>query len=313
MIASELWLSVFWEEYLDTFVRDGGATVKFVTGEESQLEALRSHLKGRAASGGFLYVEVSGLETKIHMIEHVFHAVATQLNWRGLARTVSEQAVRESGYPIPSSGDLTFSAIAAETGSTTFLVRDTLHKWLTRQLFRDYQMTQEFRLAMMRLALEPMEHPDPGTGGLTDNIIEWLRGDLRLVSALKPALIFQKVARHNARDTFVSLTHWVRAAGYPGLVVVLDVGAYTVANRRLAVGNYYTRAAAMDLYEVLRQFVDATDELEGCAIVVLAPADWASDESRGLRMYRALAARVSDEVSGKDHDDPLAVLTRLGD
>jgi hypothetical protein len=293
-------------------VKDGGAAVKFVTGEPNELQNVSAKLQSAAASGGFLFATVDARTTKAHQMDHVFHAIARQIDWMALARNVAERAIVERGYAIPASGELTFAAIAEETGSTTFLVRNELHQWFSKEVFRDYQMTQEFRLAMMRLALDPMEHSNGGTGGLTDLLIEWLRGELRLVSALRDALIFQKILRHNARDTFVSLTHWLRVAGFPGMLVVADVAPYMVASRNLADGNYYTRAAAADLYEVLRQFVDATDELQGCALVVLAPSGWAEDEGRGLRMYRALAARVSEEARGRQHDNPVAVLARVG-
>jgi len=312
MIAADEWLRHFEREYLDTFVRDGGAAVKFVTGEPNELETVSAKLEPAAASSGFLFVKVDARTTKAHQIEHVFHAIAQQIDWMTLARNVAERAIAERGYTKPASGEITFAAIAEETGLATFLVRNELHQWFSKEVFRDYQMTQEFRLAMMRLALDPMEHSNGGVGGLPDLLIAWLRGELRLVSALRDALIFHKVGRHNARDTFVSLTHWLRVAGYPGMLVVVDIAPYMVANRNLADGNYYTRAAAADLYEVLRQFVDATDELHGCALVVLAPSGWAEDEGRGLRMYRALAARVSEEARGRQHDNPAAVLARVG-
>ena len=312
MITVAEWGRHFENEYLNTFVKDGGAAVRFVTGERKDLDRVSANLQSAAASGGFRFAKVDSRVTKAHQIEQVFHAIARQTDWMVLARNIAERAAVASGYTIPASGEVTFSAIAAETGSTSFLVRNELQKWFSKEVFHDYQMTQEFRLAMMQLALSPMDHSAGGAGGLTDLLIDWLTGELRLVSALRPALIFQKVGRYNARDTFVSLTHWLRVAGYPGLLVVLDIAPYMVANRNLADGNYYTRAAAADLYEVLRQFVDATDELQGCALVVLAPLGWAEDENRGLRMYRALTARVSEEARGRHHDNPAAVLARVG-
>ena len=254
---------------------------------------------------------LDGATTRLHLIDRLFHDVARQIDWRELAGDVRSRAIIESGYTLPA-GRPTFGAIANATGAASFLVRDEIQKWFTKAVFRDYHMTQEFRLAMMKLALEPMDGEGAVPGGLGDLVIQWLQGELRLVSALKSALIFQKIARHNARDTFVSLTHWVRLAGHSGLVVTVDISRYATASPPPGEGNKYTRAAAMGLYEVVRQFIDATDELEGCAIVFLAPRDWPSDGFRGLRMYRALEARVADEVRDARFDNPLAVLARVG-
>jgi hypothetical protein len=67
----------------------------------------------------------------------------------------------------------------------------------------------------------------------------------------------------------------------------------------------------MDAYEVLRQFVDATDELEGCLIGVLAPLEFLDDERRGVERYTALKLRVWDEVRDRQRANPLAALVRL--
>ncbi|MBI5949578.1 MAG: DUF2791 family P-loop domain-containing protein [Chloroflexi bacterium] len=311
MITSHQWLTTFSSEYLDTFIKDGGATVKFVTGEPAELQAVRAEIAQRAAEAGFICASLDGATTKLHFIEQLFHEVARQVDWEVLAEHVRTRAIAESGYTAPS-GPPTFAAIAAAAGSTSFLVLKEIHKWFTSEVFRDYHMTQEFRAAMMLLALDPMDNPGAGPGGQGDLLIQWLQGELKLVSALKPAPIFQKVARHNARDTFVSLTHWARLAGRAGLVVTIDISRYTTASPPAGEGYKYTRAAAMDLYEVVRQFIDATDELEGCAIVFLAPKDWPADHVRGLRMYRALEARVAEEVVDPKFDNPLAVLARVG-
>jgi len=114
---------------------------------------------------------------------------------------------------------------------------------------------------------------------------------------------------------FASFSHWVRVAGHAGTILVLDISAYLVRTRgEVPEGAaYYTRAAAMDLYEALRQFVDSMGELDGAAVVVLAGPEFLSDDSRGLRMYRALEARVAEEVRDKVRDNPVAGLIRLGD
>ncbi len=311
MITSQLWLQTFSEEYLDTFIKDGGAAVKFVTGEPEELQALRTEIGQRAAEGDFMYAALDGATTRLHLIDHLFHEVARQLDWRGLAGDVGNRALVESGYVLPD-GPPTFAAIAHTIDVNTSHVRNTIHHWFKAEVFDDYHMTREFRLAMDGLALEPMDSAGTGPGGVGDLVIDWLKGDLRQISALKPALIFQKIARHNARDTFVSLTHWVRLARHSGLVVTIDISRYATASPPPGEGKKYTKAAAMDLYEVLRQFIDATDELDGCAIVVLAPADWPHDSSRGLGLYKALQARVSEEVQSGNYENPLAVLARVG-
>jgi len=82
------------------------------------------------------------------------------------------------------------------------------------------------------------------------------------------------VSRHNARSLLLSLTRWLRLAGHAGLVLRLDLSRLAVARRPpagLRDGHYYSKAAALDAYELLRQLIDGTDEFEGLFVAVLVP------------------------------------------
>ena len=103
-------------------------------------------------------------------------------------------------------------------------VRRDLHSWLERAIYRDPHMCQEFRLAMIRLCLAQLDVGD-SSSFLTTAVKEWLRGELRQLSALKEALIFQKIVRHNARHMVESLTRWLRLVGQGGLVLSVDLSS----------------------------------------------------------------------------------------
>ena len=122
-------------------------------------------------------------------------------------------------------------------------------------------------------------------------VLEWLRGELRQIAMLRSALIFRRIARHNARHMLFSLAHWVVRNGYDGLLIDLDIRRYAVAKRgmsELPGEVYYTKAAVMDAYEVLRQLVDATDELSACCVTLTAAPEFLTDDTRGLATYTAL-------------------------
>jgi hypothetical protein len=148
---------------------------------------------------------------------------------------------------------------------------------------------------------------------LYNPIKEWLRGELRLISVLKKALIFQKIARHNARHMLHSLAHWLTVTGRNGLVLALDISRYTEAKRPDQPDGtlYYSAAAAMDAYELLRQFIDATDELESCLVAVVASSEFLDDGPRGLTRYDALRLRILDDVRDRQRQNPYASLIRL--
>jgi hypothetical protein len=74
---------------------------------------------------------------------------------------------------------------------------------------------------------------------------------------------------------------------------------------------YYSTALVVDGYELLRQFIDSTDELQHCLIVVFAPPEFLNDEQRGVRKYDALYLRIWDEVRDRHKVNPLASLVRF--
>jgi hypothetical protein len=180
-------------------------------------------------------------------------------------------------------------------------------------LLRDYGLSREFRLAMLRLCLAQLDPAEDPT--LHEAVKQWLVGDLRLVSGVKRALIFQRIARHNARHLLFSLARWLKAAGASGLVLALDIARYADGARpsERGPGLYYSTVAVLDAYEVLRQLIDATDELEHCFVGVLADPAFLADDRRGLRRYHALYLRVSDEVRDRYRPNPFASLVRVSD
>ena len=308
------WLAVIRREYLAEFVRAGGAAVKFaVATDEADRLALREGLAQAAAAEGYPFVVVDAATAKLHLIEKLFQAIARQIDWDDLTGAFLARLFKRNAYQLPlRRADWTVREIAALNGrDERELLRD-VKSWLERELFRDYAMSQEFRIAMLRLCLAQID-PSDVSADLARAIKQWLRGELPRITTLKPALIFQQVARHNARDLLLSLAHWLRLAGRPGLVVALDTTRFAAVTRpRDQDGTfYYSNAAVLDAYELLRQFIDATDEMEGCFITVITTPAFLTDERRGLDAYDALRLRIVDEVRDRRRPNPLAALVRI--
>ncbi|MDQ3702670.1 MAG: ATP-binding protein [Chloroflexota bacterium] len=311
------WLEVMRHEYLDDFVREGGAVVKFVVpADEAGRLQVREGLRQAAAQGGFQFATVDASTTKLHLIDQLFHEVARQVEWDALAKACLRRYLAEMGFRLPDDdGDrgerLTLSALADLNDMPESLFHGEVTRGVSNRLYRDQAMSREFRLAMIRLCLAHLDpHGDPA---LIEAVRQWLRGELRLVSALKRALIFQRIARHNARHMLLSLAHWLTLAGKSGLVLALDIARYGDAARPRdrGAGLYYSTAACIDMYEVLRQLIDAADEIESGFVGVLAGPEALHDERRGLRSYQALYLRIADEVRDRYRPNARSALVRL--
>lgn len=315
-MRSQDWLEIVRKEYLQDFIRRGGAAVKFVVpAEEIGHDQLRDQLGQIAKEEGFLFAFVDAKSTKIHMVDKLFHEVARQVDWDELAYSFVTQILKTNGYELPSRRDeFNLQQIALLNRREEMFLRKELRAWLEKAIYRDFEMSQEFRIAMIRLCIAQL---DPGGASpfLSNAVKEWLRGELRLISALKEALIFQKVARHNARHMLFSLAHWLKVNGRNGLVLNLDISRYTVSARPKDPHDsfYYSAPATLDAYEVLRQFIDGTDELECCFIAVVASREFLTDETRGLNRYDALKLRIWDEVRDRHRQNPFASLIRVSE
>ena len=311
------WLSVVCQEYLQNFIRGGGATVKFIVPtEEVNHGGLKQGLRSLAETEGYQFVWVDAATTRVHMIDHWFHEIARQIDWDDLSFSFVSRMLAEQGLSLPAQRyEFTVQRLAELNSRDERLLRQELYALPEKRLLQDYQMSQEFRLAMIRLCQAQL-----GADGMSpvpaDVIKEWLCGRLRRLVELKPALIFQKVARDNARYLLSSLPYWLHLTGKSGLVLTLDITRCLTQRPKPKDlqddSRYYTQAMVLDTYEVLRQCIDATDELEFCFVAVIAPPSFLHpDERRGVYSYDALRMRIWDEVRDKRRVNPFSTLIRL--
>lgn len=312
------WLRIIQKEYLGDFVKSGGSAVKFaVTETEGDRVALIDNLRRVALDEGYLFVSVDAATTKVHMIDRLFNSVAQQVDWDDLAYSFLTDTLTEAKYKVPDRKEFNLSVLAEANGLDVEDMREKVNNRLRSRLSKDYAMTQEFRLAMLGLCNFRVDVGDVGVG-VSDSIKQWLCGNIPLISALKPVRIFQKIGRHNGRHMLFSLSYWLRVCGRGGLVMSLDISRFfytkTKGTDDPSGSLSYSKGTVIDGYEVLRQFIDGTDELQHCFICVVVPEGFVlskDDCPRGMGAYDALRLRVSDDVSDRRCANPLYSLVRL--
>lgn len=315
MIAADRFVEFLDQEYLRGFVDGGGAAVKFVVpADETSAASFLDRFQATADSAGYTTVHVDSASTRVHLLDQVFFQVARQIDWEELAAIAVTKAVTAAGYPPPPDGSVTLERLASHHRVDPRELKRDLDRQLQHQVQQDYAMVQEFRTAMLRLCQAQLRSGQVADAEY-DAVMEWLRGDLRQMSALKSALIFRRIGRHNARQLLFSLAHWLTVNDRTGMALVLDVRRLGFSRRPAPEerhGHYYTKAALLDAYEVLRQLIDNTDEMANCIVVVVASPAFLSDPSRGVDAYQALKLRIFDEVRDVRRDNPLSSLIRLG-
>lgn len=316
MIAPDAYADFLAQEYLDSYIAHGGAAVKFVVVADAEVAELFSTTVGeQAAARGYATVRVDAVDVRVHMIDQVFFEVARQVDWDALAAHRVRAAFASAAFPAPDGNDdISVEAVAAHHQVDPGELSRDVNRELQRTVLNDYGMVREFRVAMFRLCQSQLR-----TGQVTaaehGAVLEWLRGELRQISLLRTAMIFRRIGRHNARQLLFSLAYWLSINGRAGLLLEIDLRRFGFARRPQADerrGNYYTKAALLDGYEMLRQLVDNTDELSHCCVLVIAAPEFTTDSTRGVDAYQALKLRIHDDVRDRNRDNPFSSLVRLG-
>ena len=313
-MGSSDWLDFMESEYLASYIKDGGSAIKFAVPLEVDLAAtVTDGIQARATQLGYVTAAVDAGATRVHMVEQLFFAIADQIPWRETVQRVVGRLAEAEGYAPPAAGDEPLFRRLADANDldADFLLMD-LRRKTEVHVFRHRGLAKDFRVAMTQLAVAELGGAEEATtvyGVLTD----WLCGRNRAVSAVKPYHIFTRITRANARYLFESLLVWLAFAGYAGLVLTIDIGRMAVVRNPKDERLHYTKAGVMDAYELLRQFIDGTDRLESCLIVVVPHSDFLDETvlGRGLAIYPALKFRVYDEVRDRSLVNPMASLVRL--
>jgi hypothetical protein len=301
-------------EYLASYLPAGGAAVKVaVVGDGGAADRLESALSAATAETRILHVPISAESTRVHMVDQIFLAISRAVDWEAVAAAHVRAAYDDAAFPVPDGAGLAVTAVARRHDVDGRELYRSVRRRLERSLLGNPAIAPEMARAMLRLAQAQLGGGDIDASE-REAVMGWLHGELKSITALRSALIYTRIGRHNARAMLVSTAVLLLASGYRGLVVQLDLSRLAEGRRppaELRSGIYYSKAAVLDAYEVLRQFIDATDELRGVLVLAVVPPELMTDETRGLPAYSALHLRVADEVRDRRRANPFAALVRL--
>jgi hypothetical protein len=301
------------EEYLASYLPAGGGSVKLVvTWDADVADRFERSLHAVTDREHALMVSLSAETTKVHMIDQVFFAVARHIDWDQVAVAIVSTAYDNIVVPA-ATGRLTVAEVAADHDLDPRELYRSVRRALEHILLTDTSLPRELRRALLRLA---QAHLGSGDVNSAEALVVrgWLTGERVGLRELRDAMIYARIGRHNARTILTSVGRLLLVAGYRGLVLHCDLTRLAEARRPPVperTGIYYSKAAVLDAYELLRQLIDATDDLVGMLVVAVVPPELVSDEKRGLPAYSALQLRVADEVRDRRRTNPFASLVRL--
>ena len=310
-IPIQEWLRFIDSEYLSTFIKDGGASVKFAVTPEQKKPELYSALKAQCQELDYIFVELDAISSRVHMPQDIFFALARQIDWRLLARRMVLRLAEERGFNV-NEIDLTdnseniFRALGlANSLEARFILQD-LRQAIEARVYKNQQMARDFKVAMTHLCT------NMGSEESTQPLLDWLTGENTRIGNVRTFYIRTSINRTTARHFIESAMYWVRHVGFAGTVVLLDNTRVTVGRNPKDEKRYYTRAMTIDHYELLREFIDDVDRLTGTMIAVVTNSDFVDDHSiRSWKIYPALQTRIMDDVRDRNLINPVAALMRL--
>lgn len=98
------WVGILQNEYLATFIREGGGAVKVaVFPHEHILQTCQQAMDNAAKREGYLVAKIDARFTKVHLVERLFQKIAKQMDWDDLAYRFVLRLFEENGYHIPDS------------------------------------------------------------------------------------------------------------------------------------------------------------------------------------------------------------------
>ena len=315
-ISVEQWLLFLDSEYLSSFIRDGGASIKFAVTSEELKPSLYQAITTQARDQGYLVVDIDAADCRAHMPQDVFFEIAKQVNWRHLARRCVLKLARNLEYDVdhidPNAKNNIFEEIGATKGlDSTIMLNHVLMRPLQDNVYRNLQMAKDFRVAMSHLCQrEDIDGDDQYTG---QPLLDWLTGDNTRLSNVKPFQIYTGINRTTARHFIESALYWFQYVGYTGTVLLLDNSRVTLPRNPRDGQKYYTKTMTIDHYQLLREFIDGTDQLTGTLLLVVTNNEFLDEDARtrGFGIYPALMTRVMDDVRDKNLVNPIASLIRL--
>ncbi len=313
-ITLQDWLRNIDDEYLSSFVRQGGASIKFAVTPEELKPGLYA-VDDRCRKLDYTFAKLDAAMIRAHMPQDLFFGLAGQIDWRLLARRVILRLAADKGYAVESvdagASSNVFAAIADANAIEPQFLLGEIRPELQNHIFKNRRMAKDFRVAMTHLVLTE----NTSDSGQYDGqpVLDWLTGVNTRIGSVRPFSIYTGINRTTARYFIESALYWVHFAGYTGTVILLDNSRVTVARNPKDGQRYYTRAMAMDHYELLREFVDDIDRLSGTLLVVVTSPEFLDESatSRGYGIYQALRTRVMDDVRDKNLVNPVASLVRL--
>ena len=92
------WIGHLDKDYLSTFIKDGGSTIKFVVTDDERNPIVKDMVRSRGEELGYLVVGIDSKDSRFHMPQDIFFSMARQVDWRLTARKFILRLAKDLHY-----------------------------------------------------------------------------------------------------------------------------------------------------------------------------------------------------------------------
>lgn len=286
------------EQYLQSYILEGGSKIKFVTGRPG---CGKTHfcrfMLDEAAALGYLTVSFSARKVWLHDFREIYLEILRQCGIERVLAGCAEQIIREMGHdPAALREGQSFLDYLVERGEGDPLSKGELRGALRRYFTRNPCLDNCFAACCSLLTGGILGHPVLESAS-RETLLAYLHGDKSVKPSQLRALGVtpEGVNRFNARYLLRSLSEVIHLAGYAGLIVVID-DLEILLSRSAENPIRYTKLRREDTYESIRQLIDDIDAMRYAMFFFSFDRELIDNENYGVKSYQALWLRIQNEV-----------------
>jgi len=238
-VSPDAWLDIIHREYLSDYIKSGGSTVKFISGDSTTLSSVQTRLHALAEDEGCFHVHLDAAKflpndkkPDLQQIDRFFFAVTESVDWKAQTTAEARKYLESSGVVVQQGRELKdLDGIAQDNGRTPTDLINQFQRELVTGYIKDQGLAIDFRTAISALVRAQLL-PDAMTPTAEEVLLAWLAGGTMpgAATALKKIQIFERITRANARHILASFCRWLPRAGHVGLVVTFDFRPYEHKN-----------------------------------------------------------------------------------
>jgi hypothetical protein len=292
----------FWkEQYLETYIAEGGSKIKFLTGGDGAERSLvLDRFLESARAGGYKTAYVSAKKTWLHDFKEIYVAVFDAVDFESCLKACAGLVIGELGYdPSEVPEGMDFASFLQERSAFDPLTKREIRESLSRVFFGNTWIDNNFAISAALMTGGILGYPaiEPAA---KDLLLAWHRGqkEARVSVLRKLGLSPSRISKNNARHMLRSLLEIVRISGYQGLAVAID-HLEILLNTSAAEEIRYTKMRREDAYESIREMIDGIDTFSHFMLAFAFAKELLYDELCGFKSYQALWMRIQNEIESE--------------